>query len=218
MNKIIALNFKENMPKMDINKYVKELEKAPKDEEIVIAAPYIYLPVINKGKLSLAAQNVSMFESGSYTGEVSASMLKEFNVDYVIIGHNERRTLFCEENKEINEKVRVALKNNLKVILCVTTISELKKSLKNIDNYEKIIIAFEPKKYIGTSETISREELIKFIAKINKVTNFKSRILYGGGIKKENIKKLSGINGLDGLLIGKASLDIDGVKDIINLW
>lgn len=218
MNKIIALNFKENMPKMEINKYIKELEKAPKDEEIVIAAPYVYLPVINKGKLSIAAQNVSMFESGSYTGEVSASMLKDFNIDYVIIGHNERRTIFCEENKEINLKIKNALKNNLKVILCVTSISELKKSLKGIDLYEKIIIAFEPKKYMGKSETISREELIKFIDKINKVTDFRSRILYGGGIKKDNIKKLSGINGLDGLLIGKASLDIEQVKDIINLW
>jgi Triosephosphate isomerase len=159
-----------------------------------------------------------MFASGSYTGEISASMLKEFNVDYVIIGHNERRSIFGEEDKEIDEKIKIALKNNLKVILCITTISELKKSLKNIDDYEKILIAFEPKDYIGTNETITREELIEFIDKINKVTNFKSRILYGGGIKKENIKKLSGVNGLDGLLIGKASLDIEQVKDIISLW
>lgn len=217
MKKIIVANFKENMPKIDLNKYIKELEKVEKDEELVIAVPYVYLPLIKTDKIGISAQDVSVFESGSYTGEVSASMIKNF-AKYVIIGHYERRNIFCESNKEINKKIRNALKNNLKVILCITSIFELKRSLKDIDDFDNILIAFEPKKYIGTNKTISREELIRFIDKINNITFNKSRILYGGGIKKENIKKLSNINGLDGLLIGKASLDIDSLKDIINLW
>lgn len=218
MNKLIVLNLKENMPKIEINKYIKELEKLPKDEDIVLAIPYVYLSSIKSNKILISSQDVSCYEKGPYTGEVSAYMLKDIGVDYVIVGHNDRRTIFEECNKEINMKIHSALKNNLKVILCVSNISELKKSLKDIDDYSNIVIAFESKKYIDSNDVISRDNLIKTIDKISKITKRQSRIIYGGGIKKDNIKKLSGINGLDGLLIGKASLDINQVKDIISLW
>jgi len=218
MNKLIVLNLKENMPKIEINKYIKELEKLPKDEEIILAIPYVYLSSVKSNIISISSQDVSCYEKGPYTGEVSASMLRDIGVDYVFAGHLERRYIFEECNKEINLKVKNALKNKLKVILFIESISELKKCLKGIDDYKDIIIAYESKKHINTNEVISRDELIKIIDKINKYTNNESRIVYGGGIRKENIKELSNINGLDGILIGKASLDIKQVKDIISLW
>ena len=218
MKKLIILNFKENMPKIDINKYIKELEKTEKDEEVILGIPYVYLSSVKSDKISISSQDVSCFESGPYTGEVSASMLKDLGVDYVFAGHPERRYIFEEGNKEINLKIKNALKNKLKVILFIESISELKKCIKGIDDYKNIIIAYESRKYINTGETISRDELIKVIDKINKYTNNGCRIVYGGGIRKDNIKKLSNINGLDGILIGKASLDIEQVKDIISLW
>ena len=218
MKKLIILNFKENMPKIDINKYIKELEKTEKDEEVILGIPYVYLSSVKSDKISISSQDVSYFETGPYTGEVSASMLKNIGVDYVFAGHPERRYIFEESNKEINLKIKNALKNKLKVILFIENISELKKCLKGIEDYKNIIIAYESRKYINTGETISRDELIKVIDKINKYTNNECRIVYGGGIRKDNIKKLSNINGLDGILIGKASLDIEQVKDIISLW
>lgn len=215
MKKLIVGNFKENVTKIDLDKYIKELEKVKKDEEVVIAPSYPYLGLINSDKIGICAQDVSCYEKGSYTGEVSILMLKELNVDYVMVGHNERRTIFYETNNEVNNKIKLALKHRIKVILCVSSIFELKQSLKGIDDYEDIIIAFEPRKYIGTNITLDPSDLVKFITKINKITKNESRIIYGGGITNENINKLSKINGLDGILVGKSSLDIDKFKEII---
>ena len=145
-------------------------------------------------------------------------MLKEFNCEYVIIGHNERRTKLNESNEYINKKVLNALEQGLKVILCITCIEELVESIKDVTNFDNLLIAFEPKEFIGKSETISREGLIDFIGEINKVTEKKCPVLYGGGIKADNITNLSNIDGLDGLLVGKASLDIDAFLNIIINW
>ena len=218
MKKIIVGNWKQNKPEIDLDTYFKELEKVEKDEELVIAPPYVYLPLIKSNKIVLASQDVSRYNSGSNTGEISCDMVKEFGCTYTIIGHNERRTKFNESNEEVNAKVKNALDNGMKVILCITSIEELKKSIEGVESFNNLLIALEPKEFIGTSNTISRSGLIEYIDKINKVTENKCRILYGGGIKKENIKSLSGINGLDGLLIGKASLDVESLKDIIELW
>ena len=217
MKKLVVGNWKQNNINIDYKEYVEKLEKV-EDKEVVIVPPYVYLPLIETNNVKLGAQDVSIFNGGSNTGEISCDMLKEFNCEYVIIGHNERRTKLNESNEYINKKVLNALEQGLKVILCITCIEELVESIKDVTNFDNLLIAFEPKEFIGKSETISREGLIDFIEVINKVTNKKCPVLYGGGIKAENISNLSGIDGLDGLLVGKASLDIDAFLNIIINW
>jgi triosephosphate isomerase len=217
MKKLVVGNWKQNNINIDYKEYIEKLENIT-DKEVVIVPPYIYLPLIETKNVKLGAQDVSIFNGGSNTGEISCDMLKEFNCEYVIIGHNERRTKLGESNDYINKKVLNALENGLKVILCITCIEELVESIKDVTNFDNLLIAFEPKEFIGKSETISREGLIDFIAKINEVTNKKCPVLYGGGIKADNISNLSNIDGLDGLLVGKASLDIDAFLNIITTW
>jgi triosephosphate isomerase len=217
MKKLVVGNWKQNNINIDYKEYVEKLESIT-DKEVVIAPPYVYLPLLNCNNVKLAGQDVSIFNGGSNTGEISCDMLKEFKCEYVIIGHNERRTKLGESNEYINKKVLNALENGLKVILCITCIEELTLSIKDVTNFDNLLIAFEPKEFIGKSETISREGLIDFISKINEVTNKKFRVLYGGGIKADNISNLSNIDGLDGLLVGKASLDINAFLNIIINW
>ena len=217
MNKLVVGNWKQNNINIDYKEYISKLESIT-DKEVVIVPPYIYLPLIETNNVKLGAQDVSIFNGGSNTGEISCDMLKEFNCEYVIIGHNERRTKLNESNEYINKKVLNALDNGLKVILCITCIDELIESIKDVTNFDNLLIAFEPKEFIGKSETISRDGLIEFINKINEVTNKKCKVLYGGGIKADNISNLSNIDGLDGLLVGKASLDIDAFLNIITTW
>ena len=217
MKKLVVGNWKQNNINIDYKEYFSKLEEVT-EKEVVIAPPYVYLPLLDVKNVKVAAQDVSMFNGGSNTGEISCEMLKEFNCEYVIIGHNERRTKLNESNDYINKKVLNALENNLKVILCITCIEELTESIKGVKDFSNLLIAFEPKEFIGKSETISREGLIDFIDEINKVTNKKCRVLYGGGIKADNISNLSNIDGLDGLLVGKASLDINAFLNIIINW
>ena len=217
MKKLVVGNWKQNNIGIDYKEYVERLESVT-DKEVVIAPPYVYLPLLDTNNVKVAGQDVSIFNGGSNTGEISCDMLKEFNCEYVIIGHNERRTKLGESNEYINKKVLNALEQGLKVILCITCIEELTESIKDVTNFDNLLIAFEPKEFIGKSETISREGLIDFIEEINKVTNNKCPVLYGGGIKAENITNLSNIDGLDGLLVGKASLDIDQFLNIILNW
>ena len=217
MKKLVVGNWKQNNINIDYKEYVEKLENIT-DKEVVIAPPYVYLPLLNCNNVKLAGQDVSIFNGGSNTGEISCDMLKEFKCEYVIIGHNERRTKLNESNEYINKKVLNALEQGLKVILCITCIDELVNSIKDVNDFSNLLIAFEPKEFIGKSETISREGLIAFIEEINKVTDKKCQVLYGGGIKAENISNLSNIDGLDGLLVGKASLDIDAFLNIITKW
>ena len=217
MKKLVVGNWKQNNIGIDYKEYAEKLEGIT-DKEVVIAPPYVYLPLLNTNNVKLAGQDVSTFNGGSNTGEISCDMLKEFKCEYVIIGHNERRTKLGESNEYINKKVLNALEQGLKVILCITCIEELVESIKDVNDFSNLLIAFEPKEFIGKSETISREGLIDFIGEINRVTDKKCPVLYGGGIKAENISNLSNIDGLDGLLVGKASLDIDAFLNIIINW
>ena len=217
MKKLVVGHWKQNNINIDYKEYIEKLESIT-DKEVVIVPPYVYLPLIETNNVKLGAQDVSIFNGGSNTGEISCDMLKSFGCEYVIIGHNERRTKLNESNEYINKKVLNALEQGLKVILCITCIEELVESIKDVPNFDNLLIAFEPKEFIGKSETISREGLIDFISKINEVTNKKCPVLYGGGIKADNISNLSNIDGLDGLLVGKASLDIDAFLNIITTW
>jgi triosephosphate isomerase (TIM) len=189
-----------------------------------------------KTKLDVGAQNCHENENyGAFTGHVNSKMLKNVGAKYVILGHSENRA-DGEEDSLINKKIKVALKNNLKIIFCIgetlkqrknkqthlTLSNQIKKGLKGVKNYKNIIIAYEPIWSIGTGiilETELLKKIMKFIKssfkKQNKLTLNYPKFLYGGSVSPNNIKTLREIENIDGFLVGGASQDPKKFIDII---
>ncbi|MEE8131537.1 MAG: triose-phosphate isomerase [Candidatus Paceibacterota bacterium] len=212
--------------------------------EVVVAAPFVYLLNLKTKKLKnlkLASQDV-FWENppaggGAYTGEISAEMLKNLGVEYVIIGHSERRQHLGETDKMINKKVKVALKTGLKVILCVGEDLKIrKKGKKAVEKFVKnqlqkdlkgitksLIVVYEPIWAISTSiggHSITPQdavEIIKFIKQTLKTKSYKlkANVLYGGSVNGKNIKDFIRHKEIDGVLVGGASLKIKEVKKIL---
>ena len=223
---------------------VKELRKLAEginDRGILVCPPFTALGAVSaeiKGSnVSLGAQNMHFRDSGAFTGEISASMLKEIGVEYVILGHSERRHVFGEDDSLINKKVKTAISNGLKAILCVGETLEERENgkmediisgqigncLEGIDNMDNIVIAYEPVWAIGTGKTatpLEAEEVHLVIRKLlgsifdDEVSEGVS-ILYGGSVKPDNIKKLISQDNIDGVLVGGASLDAKSFSEIV---
>lgn len=245
--KIIAGNWKMNNNLSEAVKLVSdlklELEGKEINTEVIVAPPFTSLEAVNsllKGtKIKLAAQNMHPSDSGAFTGEISASMLKSVGCSYVILGHSERRTIFNESDDFINQKVKQAFSNGLTPILCCgesleerqngTTFSVIEKQLTNCltdlskDQIEKTVIAYEPIWAIGTGKTASPEqaqEVHAFIRKLlteisNESVASNVTIQYGGSVKPENATELLSKPDIDGALVGGACLKADSFKDII---
>ena len=194
-------------------------------KEIIICPPFIYLlPLIsckNKPKnLKLGAQNC-FFKEGPFTGEISPLMLKNLGIDYVILGHSERRKL-GEKDEMINEKVKAALKSKLKVILCIGETDEERKLGKTFEilkfqlekdlfgisenQFKNILLAYEPVWAIGTKNPCQVEDLKKVVIFLKSI-NKKFKILYGGSVNKENFSQYLKVKDVSGLLVGGASLN-----------
>lgn len=209
--------------------------------EIIVCVPYIdlfyTLLEAQQTNIHVGAQNVFYEDKGAYTGEVSATMLKSINTEYVIIGHSERRRYFNETDEIVNKKARKALENGLKPIICVGETLEEKeqgkaievitnqvaKALKDltIKDLSNTIIAYEPIWAIGTGKTATKEDAessIKSIReKIKSIFNTDDvSILYGGSVKPENAKELFSMPNIDGALVGGASLKADSFAGIVN--
>ncbi|MFV0415378.1 MAG: triose-phosphate isomerase [Chthoniobacterales bacterium] len=245
---IIAANWKMFMTKEETTAYWTafnlEVDDTP-HSEIVIAAPFTSLSKLselteNTQKISLAGQNFYPEKSGAFTGEISAEMLRELYVRYVIIGHSERRQYFAEDDAFINKKVLFALASELRPILCVgESLTErdagqenavLEKQLRgglagvSPKQFEDIVIAYEPVWAIGTGRTATPEQaqaahahIRKILADlIDKETAAKIRIQYGGSVKPANAKELLSQADIDGALVGGASLDPRSFAEIIN--
>jgi len=198
---------------------------------LVVCPPFTSLTK-SRDKILIGSQNINSNESGAYTGEISSEMIKNIGAEYVILGHSERREYFKETNQEINKKVAIALKYKLKPILCIgetlvqrknnevekTLKNQLSKSLENVKS--DIIVAYEPVWAIGTGETATAEIIIEAHQIIRKILNDigfdgqKISILYGGSVNRNNARELIALNGVDGFLIGGASLDVDHLYDI----
>ena len=213
--KVMAGNWKMNMLPNEAIEFIGNLAPLVKDSkpEVIICAPFtdLFYTLLScqETNIHVGAQNMHWEESGAYTGEVSAQMLKAIKVEYVIIGHSERRQYFNETDETVNLKVKSALKNGLKPIVCVG---------ETLDN---TIIAYEPIWEIGTGKTATSEdanESIKEIRKevLNKFGTDDITILYGGSVKKENAKELFTTSDIDGGLVGGASLDADTFSKIVN--
>ena len=241
--KVIAGNWKMNMLPNDTIDFINALEPNVKesDSEIIICVPFtdlFYAISFCQGtNIHVGAQNVFYEDSGAYTGEVSAQMLKCINTEYVIIGHSERRKYFAETDEIVNKKVHKALENGLKPIICVgetleerehgkaieKITSQISEALKGLtkENLENIIIAYEPIWAIGTGKTATKEdanEAIKAIrSKINEQFGTDDiTILYGGSVKPENANELFQMSDIDGALVGGASLKASSFKAIID--
>ncbi len=246
--KIVAGNWKMNKTISEgieiINEFKKLIETRPaKDVQIVIAPSFIHLTEfasLIKGIAFLGAQNCGDEENGAYTGEVSAPMLKSAGVDYVIIGHSERRQTYHESDSVINKKIKVVLKHKLIPIFCCgERLYEREKGIyieivkQQIENglfdlspgdFTKIVVAYEPVWAIGTGKTATPEqaqEMHRYIrnlieSKYGKSIAEMSAILYGGSCKASNAKELFNKPDVDGGLIGGASLDASEFLEIIH--
>ena len=230
-----ALEFAKEINEFEFNKV-----------DVLIAPSFVSLESLRKNlkdEIKVAGQNVSQFDDGAYTGEVSTSMLKDIGVDDVIIGHSERREKFLESDEIINAKVKKALEDNLSLILCLGESLETKEEGKEVDyvrdellnsldgvgNIEKITIAYEPIWAIGTGKTCSSEDAEIMCREIRNVIDEKygkiskkTRILYGGSVKPSNAGEILSKENIDGVLVGGASLKASDFIEIIkageNLW
>ena len=245
--KLIAGNWKMNKTQAEARVLVEDLLRDVgrfDAAEIVLCPPFTALAAVSEmlstdTNLRLGAQNMHEHASGAYTGEISAAMLRELYVRYVIIGHSERRQYFKEDNATVNRKTKAALAAEIKPIVCIgETLPEreadqwrqvletqLVEGLAGFGEKElaDIVIAYEPVWAIGTGKTASpaqAEEAHQFIRKViaDKFSNAASeriRIQYGGSVKAENAKELLSKPDIDGALVGGASLDARGFTSII---
>ena len=239
----IAGNWKMNMTVAEGTKLISELKPMIKEAkcDIALCVPAILIPAMTKAakgsRIKIGAQNVHWAPSGAYTGEISADMLKDYGVNYVVIGHSERRQFFGDNNDTVNLRTLAALKAELTPIVCIgETLAEresgkteevltrqLEFGLHGVEDVKKLVIAYEPVWAIGTGKTATdaqAQETIKFIRKkLSKMFTVKDanrvRILYGGSMNAGNCKGLMAQPDLDGGLIGGASLKLDFAK-IVN--
>jgi len=216
--------------------YVKTLSNEKLDKhEIIMLPSSIYLDLFKKSGYNVGAQNAHYEDKGAYTGEISPLQLKTMGVSYALIGHSERRIHFNEDDTLINNKIKGSLRNNLNIILCIGETEEEKNAnntsyilehqlisdLKDIEDVENIIIAYEPVWAIGSGKVPKNEEIedsIKFIKGIVKRKyNVEPKVLYGGSVNKENINAILGIENVDGVLVGSASINPQYLISMLDL-
>lgn len=245
--KIIAGNWKMNNDLQQSVSLIEELKNKLESKslncDVIICPPFTSLyeakKLIDGSVIKLGAQNMFYEDSGAYTGEISAQMLKSVGCEYVILGHSERRTIFGERDEVINKKIKKALSQKLKPIFCVgETLEErekditekvvkrqIEKGLMDVtpDEILDVIIAYEPVWAIGTGRTATpqqAQEVHHFIRKL--LANMYSKdfanmivIQYGGSVKPDNARELLSQKDIDGALVGGACLKADSFLGII---
>lgn len=227
---IIALNNKSNLTKEEFLKYQEDIQKLNfKTSNVILIPSNIYLASANIPNISLGSQNVSMYEMGPHTGEVSASQLRQLGVSYCLVGHSERRKEQHETNIEIRNKIKNLLNQGIIPILCIGETKEEKNTAHTViyqelqealiglteEELKKVIIAYEPVWSIGTGLIPTSTEIESIITKI-KETYPNNLVLYGGSVTLENIEKLTQENAVDGYLLGGLSLQLDKVQILID--
>lgn len=205
----------------------------PNTIEAVFCPPFPYLHILAKSPLKLGAQDCATMQEGAYTGEVSAAMLRDMGCEYVIIGHSERRQHFDEGESIIASKATAALQAGIVPIICIgesaseraedKTLQVLERQLAPIMPLaEEVVIAYEPIWAIGTGKTPALEQIEQahdFIhAQLAKTArDSASRVLYGGSLKPTNIREILALRGVDGALIGGASLEADAFVTMLQI-
>lgn len=243
---IIAGNWKLNNTTTQAVEFVTLLKRGLSevtDVDIVVCPVVTAIAVVHdvllESNIAIGAQNLYWEDSGAFTGEVSAPLLKEIGVEYVIIGHSERRQYFGETNQTVNKKIRAALNHGLTPIVCVGEVlderennktfdvirTQCKESLAGFsaDEMKAMVIAYEPVWAIGTGKTATpaqAQEVHKFIRELlvkmhNEEVAETLRLQYGGSVKPENIAELMAQPDIDGALVGGASLKADSFVSIV---
>ena len=243
--KVIAGNWKMNMLPNEAMAFIESISPLVKDtkDEVILCVPYtdlFYSLLTAQGtNIKIGAQNMHWEEKGAYTGEVSGKMLKSIGVEYVIIGHSERRQYFAETDETVNKKIKAAFENELKPIVCVgesleqkengqtdeIITSQTQKALEGLttEQVKNTIIAYEPIWAIGTGKTATSEDANNSIKSIrNKISEIYGSdvaeeviIQYGGSVKPSNAKELFETSDIDGALIGGASLKVEDFAKIV---
>jgi triosephosphate isomerase len=244
----IAANWKMNLTQRDAIKLAKEIDTITKpldsNVEVIMCVPFIHIQLISEylsnSAISVGAQNCNENQSGAFTGEISAEMIKSYNSEYVILGHSERRQYYNEFNDLINQKIKIALENKLKVILCIgehleerkiektkfILNTQLQECLIGIDKelYTNLIIAYEPIWAIGTGLTPTINEINEthnvirnYLIEIIGSKGISVPILYGGSLNENNAGDILKIKEVSGGLIGGASLKSESFIKIIKI-
>lgn len=246
MKKLIVANFKMNEQPDQVKQYFTKFaaQFTGVRADVVICPSYVSIPLAkfltDSSPVKIGAQNVSDEEQGAFTGEVSAKMLKACCVEYVLIGHSDRRIKFKESDRLVNKKIKTALKNGLKCIVCVgesladrntertyeVIRKQLEEDLRGLyeNELESVIIAYEPVWAIGTGNNASVKDVENAAKVIRKVVleNFSEKasrdiqVLYGGSINEKNYSPLLNATGIDGGLIGGLSLNVNAFLNIAN--
>ncbi|KNG79763.1 triose-phosphate isomerase [Mycoplasma sp. HU2014] len=242
--KVIFGNWKMNGSNQSVKEFLNKVDSLTTSTGVVagLAVPFTLLntAIENAKNVKIAAQNVHFEEKGAFTGEISISMLKELNVEYVVIGHSERREMFGETDLTVNKKAKALLANNMTPIICCgetletkeqgNTISfvnnQISKAYEGIssDDAIKTIIAYEPIWAIGTGKTATSddaEQVCKAIREnlasiYDQNTADQISIQYGGSVKSSNIKEIMEMPNIDGALVGGASLLSDDYLALVN--
>jgi triosephosphate isomerase len=210
--------------------------------DVVVCPTYIHIPAVRyqlSERYKVASQNVSMFDNGAYTGEISAKQLKDMDINWTLVGHSERRQYFGDTEEVIAKKIAISLQNGVNVIACIgeklaeresgktfeIVKSQLQTLISSISDWSKVVIAYEPVWAIGTGKTASKEQAQEVHAEIRKILNESVnqqtadlvRIIYGGSVTETNANDLISQKDIDGFLVGGASLK-SGFKQIIESY
>lgn len=232
---LVAGNWKLNGSTESIQELLKGVLAGMSEAktDVAVCAPYIYIPLVQETlsgtDIAYGSQSISENESGAFTGEISGSMLNDFNCQYAIVGHSERRSIFGEKDEDTAAKFAAARKSGLTPILCVGELLEEREqgiteevvsrqldaviSLEGVEALADAVIAYEPVWAIGTGKTASPQQAQDVhayirgkIAKLNASVAEKVQILYGGSVNGGNANELFAMSDIDGGLIGGASL------------
>jgi triosephosphate isomerase len=245
---IIAGNWKMNKTYSESEEFLSEMAnftetKDLKNVDVVICTPALYLKPATgfaaKSKIFIGAQNVSNFDFGAYTGEISAPMLKAIECSFCIIGHSERRKYFGDTDDLVNAKLKILQQNKIIPIVCIgetleereagitedVVVNQLEGAFRNITVNNDVVIAYEPVWAIGTGKTATPAQAQEIHSLIRSwlIENYNHEIaenmsiLYGGSVKPDNIRELLIQPDIDGGLIGGASLDMGKMKEMINI-
>ena len=230
MNKLIVLNHKMSLLYDDLYNYIDRTNNIDTDNDIIICPSNIYLEAfLNNSFLPIGAQNMHYSTEENHTGEISSNQLKSLGVEYALIGHYERVSEFRENPSIVNQKLVAALDSNIFPILCFgenidddykEVLPKLLDSyLKDIDNIEFILFAYEPIYAIvtGTLPSVSKiKEICLFISEyLEGKYKMKPRLIYGGSVDSSNVKDILDIEGISGVMVGSISSDIKEVERII---
>jgi triosephosphate isomerase (TIM) len=242
MKKLIIANWKMNKLRRETLEFISRVA-GQSNVDVAILPPFLSLQEAKQNAIGkdilIGSQNMSEHASGAYTGEVSASMLKDVGCDFVLLGHSERRKIFLENNDVIAKKVERAVVENMPFVLCVgETLDErelghteevishmIKEALSSLigSHWNLVTVAYEPVWAIGTGKVASNEviaqvhDLIRMeLEELAGESAAGIRILYGGSVKGDNIKEILSINNVDGALVGGASLEALSFNQLIS--